>query len=284
MTEQTNTYHSNEHPEEVKLPNVHIFSAPEDKRKFGSLVKQWFLSTKVIYLILIAVITIELFLGARTLLSPLPQANKLQPLDVGRIILKTDKKSVKEGDKFLIDVFISTGGNNTIGTDLGLKFDPGYLEILENGFTVGKLYPDYPGVNIDNKEGTVLASGIASFNNKGFNGTGKFATLNLRALKSGRTSVTIDYRKGSTVDSNIIEETSSADILAEVVNLELNIGSDEPISQSTGSKSCQSYTQLCWNLEGSQSVQSCLKGGIKEGVCGFDPYLTTECTKCGSKD
>jgi hypothetical protein len=266
---------------EPKGAHVEVFSAPEKLGFLKSFVSEWVLSVKVIYLILVLIIAVELFFGARTLLQPTPASPQIQPISEGRVVLSSTKLNYSIGDTIPVDIYISTGGYSTVGTDLSIKYDPNLLEAPNDGFVKGGIYQDYLGINIDNKKGVILVSGIVSINSGGFNGTGKFGTLNLRAKAEGKTKVALDFKKGATVDTNIIEDETSVDILGKTFDLELGIGSAKVVEREDGA-SCSEFKQLCWNEEGKQGIQTCKKGAVKDKACSYDPYLTLECSKCGT--
>jgi hypothetical protein len=266
---------------ESKNAHVEVFSVPEKFGFFKSFVSDWVLNVKVIYLILGLIIAVELFFGARTLLQPTPAAPKVQPVTEGRVVLTSSKLNYSVGDTVPVDIYISTGGYSTVGTDLSIKYDPNLLDAPADSFIKGATYQDYLGINIDNKKGVILVSGIVTINSGGFNGTGKFGTLNLKAKSEGKTKVALDFKKGATIDTNIIEDGTSVDILGQTFDLELGIGSGKVAERKDGT-SCSQFTQLCWNQEGKQGTQVCKQGAVKDKACTYDPYLTLECSKCGT--
>lgn len=146
------------------------------------------------------------------------------PLSGGKIILVSDNTSYKVGEEFLVNIRVDTGGYTTDGTDLVIKYDPTILESTsEKAFEKGPIYQDYPVINIDNQNGMIQVSGIASLNKTpyGFNGIDTFGILKMRAKKAGSGSLDITFAQGSTGDSNIIETSQSKDVLESVQNLKL---------------------------------------------------------------
>lgn len=264
---------------ENKDAHVEVFSSTGKFGRLQSFISDWVLNVKVVYLILIAIIAVELFFGARTLLQPSPKVSRVQPISEGRVVLSSSKLNYSVGDQVPVDIYLSTGGYSTIGTDLVINYDPNFLEADEQSFVRGRIYQDYLGINIDNKKGVIVVSGIVNINSGGFNGTGKFGTLNLRAKSQGNTKVSFDFKKGETIDTNVIEDGTSVDVLARAYDLELGIGTDK-IERKTDGRSCEEFTQLCWAEGGKQGIQTCSKGSFKDNACSYDPYLTTSCTQC----
>jgi len=188
--------------------------------------------------ILIIVIVIELVLGAKTLLSPIPASGKIQGYKPAEISLISNKQSFKVGDDVAVAVRISTGGHSTVGTDLSLKYDPNILDASSPAsFIRGQIYKDYPIISIDNSAGVVKISGIDSPGQSGFSGIGVMGELLFKAKKDGHTSVTIDYKKGDTTKTNIIEEKTANNIIETVYNLDLTINAaDNPLGGSSSTK------------------------------------------------
>lgn len=184
-------------------------------------------SPKIIFVILAAIILIELVLGIRYLSQKTPPpAAPQRPREIsgGSIVLAALQRDYQVGENIAVKVRVSTGGHSSLGTDLVLRYDPTILEASSSAITVGKIYNEYPMRVVDEQEGLVKISGIGSLSEKqSFNGSGIFATINFRALKTGKTNLLIDYTAKATNDSNIINNQTNEDILEEVGNLDLNI-------------------------------------------------------------
>ncbi|MBI2593459.1 hypothetical protein HYW44_02345, partial [Candidatus Daviesbacteria bacterium] len=56
-----------------------------------------------------------------------------------------------------------------------------------------------------------------------FTGEGNFATIYFTALKDGRTTVSVDFEKGQTADSNVVLTGSTQDILGSAKNADIVI-------------------------------------------------------------
>lgn len=187
--------------------------------------KKWFQTWKIIYPILGIVAVLELIFGIKTLLAPLPksQSQKLQSISDARIVLVSAKSSYKVGESIPIKVRVVTSGHITSGTDLVLRFDPKLIEASPTSFARGKIYNDYPQVSIDSKAGVIRISGVSSTKKVGFIGVGELGTVTLKAKAGGTTMLTVDFKKGLTNDSNVIDASDSKDVLGIVYNLKLTI-------------------------------------------------------------
>lgn len=200
-------------------PTVFSPNSPVKSRK-------WFQGWRVIYPILGIIILIELVFGIKTLLAPLPKSSQAPQLYLNkgaRITLLSTKPDFKVGEKIPISIQVSTGGYATSGTDLVFHFDPKVLEASPTSFIRGKIYSDYPQINIDSRAGVVRISGVVSSAKQTFNGNGTLGVINFKAKAAGATTLKIDFNKGLTNDSNVFSMSSNKDILGEVNNLKITV-------------------------------------------------------------
>lgn len=197
----------------------------------GEIVKQskkWYQTWRIIYPILGIVVVVELILGLKTLLDPLPQISKHQaqnllPTKGGEITLNSSQANFKVGEKVTVTINVSTGGYTIIGTDLVLRFNPKAMETSSADFIRGKIYSEYPLISVDNKDGVVRVSAVATNADQGFNGIGELGVINFKTKAAGQVNIIVDFKKGSTTDSNIIRTKTSEDVLGSVTNLNLTI-------------------------------------------------------------
>lgn len=187
--------------------------------------KKWWQTWRIIYPILGAVVIVELILGLKTLLAPLPRSTQqsLQPITAASISLSSDKPNIKLGETVPVKIRLWTGGRSTSGTDLVLRFNPKILEASSTAFVRGIIYPDYPLISVDSKNGVIRISGIASTANQAFSGIGEFGMINFKAKGKGVTTLAVDFKKGQTDDSNVISIKTNEDVLEKVKDLKLTI-------------------------------------------------------------
>lgn len=184
-----------------------------------------FTVSRIIFAILGIILLAEFIYAVRVLTSPIPSPSPKSPSvqkTVGKISLTVPKTSFSVTEVVPVSVIVDTAQQTVDGVDLVVQFDPKILEASSAGMIKGRIFDEYPAVSVDSKKGLIAISGIASLENS-FKGKGIFATLNLRAKTPGKTSLTIDFQKGSTTDSNLVETATSKDILEVVDNLELDI-------------------------------------------------------------
>ncbi len=142
-----------------------------------------------------------------------------------RIILQSDKAGLKIGEQVKVDILVDTGGKATDGTDVILNFDPKTLSVVTASVSakpvsVGTIYTSYP--KNSQEPDKVLLSGISGVGSS-FSGQGLLGSVTFKALAAGLTTVAVDFRLGSTTDSNMIETGTVTDVLTEVKNLSLTI-------------------------------------------------------------
>lgn len=200
--------------------NVQVFDQPKQSGKFLSF-------PKIIFIILGLIVLAEIIYVIRVFVSPAvvpppPQSKTTIERSIARISLTADKVSYKVNDLISVPVIINTGINRISGVDLIVRFNPKILEVTTNGLVKGTIFDEYPQVATDNDKGVISISGVSNLGNS-FKGSGKFATLNLKAKTAGKVSLVVDFKKNSTAFSNLVELTTSKNILDTVDNLDLQI-------------------------------------------------------------
>lgn len=267
-----------------KTPDIGANASEISKNPGG-----WFKKNlvKIIIALLVIGVLVEIVFGGMSLFAPSssrnlnPLQSRVNEMSPARLSLIPDKTAYKKGEAVSIDVKLYTGGYTTASTDLSVKYDPAFLKPQGANFTsVGQIYPDYPPAQVDEKNGLIGISGIPMDSGQSFSGVGLFAKLNFTALKDGQTEVTIDYQPDQTGDSNVVLTSSSKDILGIVDNARIIISPDGGSDSGPAGQSCGSFTQYCQTDTGANGTQVCDSGIMKDGVCGYDPGLTTGCEVC----
>lgn len=241
--------------------------------------------TKLIFGILGVVILVELIIGFRTITASKIQSGsipQIQSMTDPQIVIKPLQTNVKVGQTVEVEALVVTGGKSTDSTDLILKFDPNFLEAsASTAIKTGQIYQDYPVSVIDPKLGEIAVSGVTPPKGKPFVGIGTLATFTFKTLKVGKTSLTVDFQKGDTADSNVVLSGTSKDILDQVYNADISIGGSEASQQLPAS--CQGYTQYCQTADGKTGRQLCSLGKKDGSSCVFDPKLTVSCEVCNTQ-
>lgn len=189
-------------------------------------LKNFFTIPKIIFMILGIIVLIEVIFVVRSLVAPTAPPLQLENLvstkTVAKISLTVLKTSFRIEEVVPVAVVVDTGEKAVSGADLIVKFDPDILEVSSESIVRGKIFDEYPLISVDTKKGLVAISGVSSLN-KIFKGTGQFALINFKAKIPGKTFLTIDFKKGSTTASNLVDAGTSQNVLDNVDNLELTI-------------------------------------------------------------
>lgn len=239
---------------------------------------------KIIFLVLLVIVAGEAIWAGGTLFTPVQKTkvNTIEPLSQGWIILKSDKFEFKQGDDIPVDIKIVTGGREVDSIDVSINFDPKILEATAaTSFDKGNIFKEYPFVDI-NKSGVVKISAITPPGQKGFLGIGNLGRINFRARSNGQAKITVDFKKESTTDSNIIEAGTTRDILGQVSDLDIAVGENLMAGQRDGNRACDGYTQYCQDSSGKTGTQACNGGILQNSSCVFDPKYTSSCSECKS--
>lgn len=157
--------------------------------------------------------------------------------------LSPSSGTFNKGCPLTLQINLNTGGTQTDGTDAILAYDS--TRFSATSISSGAIYPDYPGNNIDDANGKITVSGLASVTAP-FSGQGNLATVNLKVTDtapSGVTQIKFDFDpndKSKTTDSNVVERGTISDVLNSVVNGSYTIGTGScvaagaPVAPGTG--------------------------------------------------
>lgn len=159
-------------------------------------------------------------LGGNTQLPGVIATQNIVNTQNASIILTVPKHTFKVGEKIPVVINIDSI-TATDGTDVILNYDPNLL-IATTPVAVGAIYEDYPFNSVDKKTGKISISGISNVVG-GKIAQGIFGTATFEAKVLGKTTISVDFTKGSTIDSNIIESKTAKDLLGKVGNVEVEI-------------------------------------------------------------
>ncbi len=205
--------------------NTYNAPTPPPKKNFLGLK----FTPKIIFIILGIVVLVEVVIAVRNLTSPVStplfqtNTNVSQAVSgEAKISLVVSKNNFKTGDIIPVSVVIDTAGRLINGVDLIIQFDPKIVDATDKDIIKGNLFDDYPMATVDSVKGLILISGISNAQ-KGIKVSGQFVAINFKAKALGKTSLTIDFEKGTTTHSNLVETATLSNILEKVDNLEINI-------------------------------------------------------------
>lgn len=148
--------------------------------------------------------------------------------------LSPSSGTFNKGCKFSLQVRVDTGGVSTDGTDAIIIYDTS--RFIADKINNGSIYPDYPGNNIDTQTGKITVSGLSSVGSA-YSGAGVLATIDFTVKEDapvGATQVKFDFSpadKAKTTDSNVVERSTIADVLNQVVDGNYVIGTGTCVKQ-----------------------------------------------------
>lgn len=129
----------------------------------------------------------------------------------------TGPEEVLLGSELTVEIMLSSD-SKIRGTDAVILYDPTML--TNPAVKAGSIFDNYPFNYSDQSKGRIFISGIKT-DKEGFAGEGLFGSITFTALKKGHTSIKFQFTKGQTVDSNVLQISTGADLLTEVSNLEI---------------------------------------------------------------
>ncbi len=204
----------------------------DNQNKLSDRLKK-LVTRRNILIVLGLVITVELIWALSAMWS-VPKTTEMPNLpskqDNGpiptTISLESDKKDLRIGDEFTMRINLASD-KKTYGTDIILNYNPQFLKVKESAVgqgpvSVGSFYDEYPSNTLDDKLGKIRISAISN-KEGGELAQGELGTVTFVATKSGSTQVEIEFVRGSTSDTNILESTNGEDVLESVRNLSLTI-------------------------------------------------------------
>lgn len=115
-----------------------------------------------------------------------------------KIILSPSYQELGVGKEFQIDVLISTSVAS-VGADAYIDYDPRVIKVVS--IDVGEGFDKVPLKTA--KDGTIKITALDD-QNSSFIGVGRVATLHLKTIDAGDTSLRVKFESGATTDSNVV--------------------------------------------------------------------------------
>ena len=152
-----------------------------------------------------------------TTTSPIPTAG----ISNNSMFLVASPETIQVGSDIKIAVAFYAPGVILSGADVILKYDPVFLKASQD-LDLGQYFSSYPLKTIDNTKGNIR---LTAFGGKsGPNSSAQVIfSVNLKAKKTGRTEIKLDYLSGSTNRSTLVEKGTSKNILSGVSNAVVEI-------------------------------------------------------------
>lgn len=141
------------------------------------------------------------------------------------LVFSPSSGTVALEQEFDVGVFLNTAGALVDGMDAKIIYEPGKLEAKEITTNANAFY-DFPTQTINSTTGRITIQGTARAGAPySTSGPVQVATISLKALTAGTTSLTFDFLQGATTDSNVAENATNLDILASVGNATFTVSS-----------------------------------------------------------
>ncbi len=133
-----------------------------------------------------------------------------------------DKSRIKVGEIVTVKISFQAPEKIIFGTDIRLSFDPKLLQAEEN-ILLEDVFQSYPRREVDNVKGSVKVTGFMAKDQTVANDFRDVLTISFKALQSGVASLNLDFEKGKTNLSTLVEKGSSKNVLGKVIPVEITI-------------------------------------------------------------
>lgn len=186
---------------------------------------------KPLYLVLLTLLALELLWAIIYLSRPVKLVPDLSRLSSPAFLttrqvslsLSPENQEVVVGESFAVEIVLDTAGREVNAADVVLDFDEDLLTVVEGRAVVGESFDRHFRNAADNEKGLFTFSS-AMDPGKSFSGKTVLATLTFSGKKAGSGIVSIRFKEGSTVDSNVsFGDETTPDLLEKVVNAEVTL-------------------------------------------------------------
>lgn len=181
----------------------------------------------VVVVLLILLIGLVMVRGSKkttlnnTLNNTLNQTSEKKPTvtvtkapEIGKYLFSEKSKTVKPGEKFSLVIEFTAPGKVLTGADALVSYDPKLLQI--ETVTPAGYFKEYPRKSIDNSLGELKITAFISRDQNKITGNVPLATINFKAIKTGKTQVKFDFITGSDNRSTLVEKGTSRNLLGSV--------------------------------------------------------------------
>lgn len=137
------------------------------------------------------------------LLLGIPGVVPFHAVYAAQLSLATTTPSPKVNEQFTVTINLA-GNDQTLGTDVVLRYDPMYLIAQE--VSEGTLYPTYNpagAARVNKESGLIVLSGSTGFG-QSVPANGVFGAVSFVAIKDGKAVVTLEYEPGTTNKTGVI--------------------------------------------------------------------------------
>ena len=139
------------------------------------------------------------------------------------IILEIDNETVTAGDSAAVNLKFKAPGKNIFGSDVYLMYDPDYLQVNENGIGKSDYFVSMPRATTDIENGIIKVTAFDGADKVLDSEFQNLFKVEFRALKTGTTTVSLNFSKGTTNTTTLVERETSRNVLEGVSGLTIVI-------------------------------------------------------------
>jgi hypothetical protein len=159
--------------------------------------------------------------------------------------LASDQTTYNVGDEFEVRVLLDTAGVEVDEVDVKITYDPEMLVVVDGikDLEDVQISEDEPLLEVFVQNTVDIENGEIFFEQaslareqyyKTADEAGVVATITMRALKSGATTMSFDMETGNnSTDSSVLDSETGEDVLGEVINLDVTLSGEETVTEET---------------------------------------------------
>ncbi|MBI4067127.1 hypothetical protein HY407_01990 [Candidatus Gottesmanbacteria bacterium] len=206
-------------------PNMDQNSPPDVPKSI--VTKKIYILVGILAILLLVVVYIRLAnrkTPAPTITETTTQNQQVSNVKEGRLYLVPASLDLKLGQSATLDIMLVASSYSLDGVDAVLSFDPAYIEVVGGKASFGDAFPSYLKNVVDKDKSRIYITGV-TFEPQPTPLAGEilFATLQLKAKQVGQTTISFLVSPTGKDLSNIIQNSTSNNILGNVGEATINI-------------------------------------------------------------
>ncbi len=124
------------------------------------------------------------------------------------------------GEEVIVKVYVNTSGSQIEGADIALKYDPNYLELVDNTINPGLVLESYTGRTVDARKGMAFIRAVGG----SYQGVrGKLAEATFKTKQSGITQINLYQASGGLQECAVWQSENGGDILGATMGSTIEI-------------------------------------------------------------
>jgi len=140
--------------------------------------------------------------------------------------LQSAVDQVTVGEELEVGIYLDTLGQEVVGVDAILNFDPKTLVVRR--IEKGALFSNYPALTYENAKGIIKIAGSSNYDDY-FSGQGILATIVFQAVGEGQSTLRFSWEEGATNDTNIVspQRTDLLTSTPPTLEIKVNAGTEK---------------------------------------------------------